>query len=113
MVPRATTSHRIPRGMAVLYHGSERNVNVPFSKLAQEKGCSDLSGGTNNSNTRIMQNPAWMVGGYAQLSYHLNYWGTGPSERDMVVAIRKMPLAKGERVTYASPKLNPKKPVER
>jgi hypothetical protein len=32
-----------------------------------------------------------MVGGYANWTYFINYWGTSPSERDMPVAVRKMP----------------------
>ena len=41
-------------------------------------------------------NPATMIGGYAQFSYYINYWGTSPSERDHGVLIRKMPLAEGK-----------------
>ncbi len=103
MVCRVATSHRVPRGMVIMYHMSEKHIGVPISKLAQELGCSDISGGNTNAVTRILQNPAWMVGGYAQLSYFLNYWGTCPSERDIIVAVRRLPLAPGEKVTYVSP----------
>ena len=40
-------------------------------------------------------NPSTMIGGYANWSYWLNYWGTSPSERDCVVFIRKMPVGNG------------------
>ena len=58
---------------------------------------SDLRGGNNNAPTRIMMNPATMIGGYANWTYFLNYWGTSPSERDCAVLIRKMPLEAGRK----------------
>jgi len=94
-VVRAVVSQTIPRDMAIMYHSSERHINVPFSTLAQERGASDLRGGNNNATTRIMMNPSTMIGGYANWSYWLNYWGTSPSERDCVVFIRKMPVGNG------------------
>lgn len=100
IVARAVVSHQVPRGSAIMYHMSERNLNIPFSKLAQQKGASDWRGGNNNAPTRIQMNPSFMVGGYAQFSYSMNYWGPSPAERDMVIAIRKMPLEKGEKVQY-------------
>jgi len=90
-VCRAVVSHTVPRDAIIVYHQVERHVNVPFSEKAQEEGATDLRGGTNNSETRIMQNPATMIGGYANWTYFINYWGTSPSERDMPVAVRKMP----------------------
>ncbi len=102
-VARAVTSHRVPRGVAIMYHGQERTVNVPVSKLASEKKKSDILGGTNNAVTRILPKVLWVVGGYAQLSYFLNYHGTSPSERDIIVAIRKLPLKPGERPVYPKP----------
>lgn len=100
IVARATVSHRIPRGTAIMYHASERHVNVPFSKLAQQYGTSDKRGGTNNAVTRIMLNPTGMVGGYAQCSFFINYFGTVGCQRDTAVAIRKLPLKPGEGVQY-------------
>ncbi|MBI2848603.1 MAG: nitrate reductase subunit alpha [Chloroflexi bacterium] len=91
-VARAVVSHQVPREMAVTYHQVERHVNVPFSPLAKKRNCSDLRGGNNNATTRILMNPHTMIGGYAQFSYYINYWGTSPSERDHGVLIRKMPL---------------------
>jgi nitrate reductase alpha subunit len=102
-VCRAITSPRVPRGWIIMYHGSERNVNVPVSKLAIEKGKSDILGGNNNAPTRILPKVLWVVGGYAQLSYFLNNHGTSPSERDMIVAVRKLPLIKGEKPLYPAP----------
>ena len=100
VVARAIVSHRIPVGTAMMYHASERHVNVPFSRLAQEKGASDKRGGTNNAVTRIMLNPTGMVGGYAQCSYFINYFGTVGCQRDTAVAIRRLPLKPGEGVQY-------------
>ncbi len=96
-VVRAVVSAMMPRDMAIMYHSSERHVNVPFSRLAEERGASDLRGGNNNATTRIMMNPSTMIGGYANWSYWLNYLGTSPSERDCVIYIRKMPLHSGSK----------------
>lgn len=94
---RAVVSSTVPNDMAIMYHSSERHVNVPFSPLARERGASDLRGGNNNATTRIKMNPATMIGGYANFTYFLNYWGTSPSERDCAVLIRKMPLSSGKK----------------
>ena len=40
--------------------------------------------------TRIVLKPTHMIGGYAQLSYGFNYYGTVGSNRDEFVVIRKM-----------------------
>jgi nitrate reductase alpha subunit len=99
-VVRAVVSHQVPRNMAITYHQVERHVNVPFSPLAKKLNRSDLRGGNNNATTRILMNPHTMIGGYAQFSYYINYWGTSPSERDHAVLIRKMPLAEKRGVIY-------------
>jgi len=91
-VVRAVVSQQVPRNMAITYHQVERHINVPFSPLAKKYNCSDLRGGNNNATTRILMNPATMIGGYGHFSYYINYWGTSPSERDHGVIIRKMPL---------------------
>ena len=98
---RAVVSGTIPRNSVIMYHASERYIAVPFSPLARKRKCSDLRGGNNNAPTRIMMNPATMIGGYANWTYFLNYWGTSPSERDCAVLIRKMPLESGpKKVIY-------------
>jgi nitrate reductase alpha subunit len=100
-VVRAVVSPTMPRDSVFMYHSSERHINVPFSALARQRGASDLRGGNNNATTRIMMNPATMIGGYANWTYFLNYWGTSPSERDCAVLIRKMPLESGkQKVLY-------------
>jgi len=43
-------------------------------------------------------NPATMIGGYGQFSYFVNYLGPSPSERDMGVLVRKMPLVNGKAI---------------
>jgi nitrate reductase alpha subunit len=40
--------------------------------------------------TRTVLKPTHMIGGYAQLSYGFNYYGTVGSNRDEFVVIRKM-----------------------
>ena len=99
-VVRAVVSHQVPRNMAICYHQVERHVNVPFSPLAKKNKFSGLRGGNNNASTRILMNPATMIGGYAQFSYYTNYWGPSPSERDHGVIIRKMPLGKEKKPIY-------------
>jgi nitrate reductase alpha subunit len=110
-VVRAVVSHQVPRNMAITYHQVERNVNVPFSPLAKKNKSSDMRGGNNNATTRILMNPHTMIGGYAQFSYYINYWGTSPSERDHGVIIRKMPLGAENRPIYQEIELD-KVPTE-
>jgi nitrate reductase alpha subunit len=110
-VVRAVVSHQVPRNMAITYHQVERNVNVPFSPLAKKNNSSDMRGGNNNATTRILMNPATMIGGYAQFSYYINYWGTSPSERDHGVIIRKMPLGAENKPIYQERELH-KLPTE-
>ncbi|MDE8347819.1 MAG: hypothetical protein POH28_16850, partial [Acidocella sp.] len=43
-----------------------------------------------NSVTRVLLKPTHMIGGYAQLSYGLNYYGTVGSNRDEFIIIRRM-----------------------
>jgi nitrate reductase alpha subunit len=97
-VARAVISHTIKREMCIVYHQNERHVNVPFSPLAKKHGATDLRGGGNNAPTRVMMNPATMIGGYGQFSYFVNYLGPSPSERDMGVLVRKMPLVNGKAI---------------
>jgi len=105
-VVRAVVSSTMPRDSVIMYHSSERHVNVPFSQLARKRNASDLRGGNNNAPTRIMMNPSTMIGGYANWTYFLNYWGTSPSERDCAVLIRKMPLESGgKKVIYLEDEL--------
>ncbi|MCC6317419.1 MAG: nitrate reductase subunit alpha [Gemmatimonadaceae bacterium] len=104
-VVRAVVSHQVPRNMAITYHQVERHVNVPFSPLAKKRRRADLRGGNNNATTRILMNPATMIGGYAQFSYYINYWGPSPSERDHAVLIRKMPLGARGRPVYGEEQL--------
>jgi nitrate reductase / nitrite oxidoreductase, alpha subunit len=40
--------------------------------------------------TRIVTKPTHMIGGYAQLSYGFNYYGTIGTNRDEFVVVRKM-----------------------
>ena len=47
-------------------------------------------GGIHNSVTRTLLKPTHMVGGYAQLSYGFNYYGTVGSNRDEFVIVRKL-----------------------
>jgi len=81
---RAVISHRVPEGVAMMYHAQDRHLNVPRSELSGTRG------GTDNSVTRISMKPTHLVGGYAQLSYGFNYYGPTGSQRDEVVVVRKL-----------------------
>ncbi|MDR6122818.1 nitrate reductase alpha subunit [Bacillus sp. SLBN-46] len=84
VVARAVVSHRLPRGVAFMYHVQERHINVPGSTITNERG------GTFNSPTRLQMKPTHVIGGYAQLSYGFNYYGPCGSQRDERVIISKL-----------------------
>ena len=81
---RSVVSQRVPEGMVMMYHAQEKIVNVPGSEITQTRG------GIHNSVTRCVLKPTHMIGGYAQLSYGFNYYGTVGSNRDEFVVVRKM-----------------------
>jgi len=68
----------------MMYHAQEKIVNVPGSEMTGKRG------GIHNSVTRTMPKPTHMIGGYAQLSYGFNYYGTVGSNRDEFVVVRKL-----------------------
>ncbi len=84
LVARAVVSQRVPEGMTMMYHAQEKIVNMPGSEITGARG------GIHNSVTRTVLKPTHMIGGYAQLSYGLNYYGTVGSNRDEFVILRKM-----------------------
>jgi len=84
IVARAVVSQRMKEGSMFMYHAQEKIVNTPGSKLTGKRG------GIHNSVTRIVPKPTHMIGGYAQLSYGFNYYGTVGSNRDEFVVVRKM-----------------------
>ncbi|GGP23265.1 nitrate reductase subunit alpha [Silvimonas iriomotensis] len=81
---RAVVSQRVKEGMCMMYHAQEKIVNVPVSEVTRHRG------GIHNSVTRAVLKPTHMIGGYAQLSYGFNYYGTVGSNRDEFVIVRKM-----------------------
>jgi len=84
LTARAVVSQRVPAGMCMMYHAQEKIVNVPGSEVTGKRG------GIHNSVTRATLKPTHMIGGYAQLSYGFNYYGTVGSNRDEFVVVRKM-----------------------
>ena len=84
VVARAVVSHRLPRGVAFMYHVQERHINVPGSPTT------GMRGGTFNSPTRINLKPTQLIGGYAQLSFGFNYYGPTGNQRDEKVVIRRL-----------------------
>ena len=81
---RSIVSQRVMAGTAIMYHAQEKLVNTVGSELTGQRG------GVHNSITRINMKPTHMIGGYAQLSYGFNYYGTVGANRDEFVVIRKM-----------------------
>ncbi len=84
LVARAVVSQRVKEGMVMMYHAQEKITNVPGSEITGQRG------GIHNSVTRAIVKPTHMIGGYAQLSYGFNYYGTVGANRDEFVIIRKM-----------------------
>lgn len=84
LVARAVVSQRVMEGMVMMYHAQEKIVNVPASQITGARG------GIHNSVTRATVKPTHMIGGYAQLAYGFNYYGTVGSNRDEFVIVRKM-----------------------
>ncbi|HZW21650.1 nitrate reductase subunit alpha [Noviherbaspirillum sp.] len=84
LVARAVVSQRVPVGMTLMYHAQEKIVNMPGAET------SGMRGGIHNSVTRAVTKPTHMIGGYAQLSYGFNYYGTVGSNRDEFVLVRKV-----------------------
>ncbi|EHZ0740243.1 nitrate reductase subunit alpha, partial [Salmonella enterica subsp. enterica serovar Manhattan] len=84
LTTRAVVSQRVPPGMTMMYHAQERIMNIPGSEVT------GMRGGIHNSVTRVCPKPTHMIGGYAQLAYGFNYYGTVGSNRDEFIMIRKM-----------------------
>ena len=70
-------------GTCLMYHAQEKLVNTPGSPRTRTRGI-------HNSVTRIIPKPTHMIGGYAQLSFGLNYYGTIGANRDESVIVRKL-----------------------
>ncbi|MFN4090746.1 MAG: nitrate reductase subunit alpha [Alphaproteobacteria bacterium] len=84
LTARAVVSQRVKDGMCMMYHAQEKIINTPGSQITGKRG------GIHNSVTRAVLKPTHMIGGYAQLSYGFNYYGTVGSNRDELVVVRKM-----------------------
>ena len=84
LTARTVVSQRIKEGTLFMYHAQEKIVNTPGSQITGKRG------GIHNSVTRTTLKPTHMIGGYAQLSYGFNYYGTVGSNRDEFVIVRKM-----------------------
>ncbi|MDP2693274.1 MAG: nitrate reductase subunit alpha [Gallionella sp.] len=81
---RVVLSQRIPRGTSVMHHSQEMHINNPGSVTTNKRG------GTHNATTRIIMKPTNMVGGYVQLAYSFNYYGTVGCNRDTEIIMHKV-----------------------
>ena len=84
LTARVVVSQRVNPGMMMMYHAQEKIVNTPGSEMTGNRG------GIHNSVTRTVLKPTHMIGGYGQLSYGFNYYGTVGSNRDEFIVVRKM-----------------------
>jgi len=84
LVARAVVSQRMKEGTLFMYHAQEKIVNVPGSEMTGKRG------GIHNSVTRAVLKPTHMIGGYAQLAWGFNYYGTIGTNRDEFVVVRKL-----------------------
>jgi nitrate reductase alpha subunit len=81
---RAIVSARIPKGICLIYHATERTYTTPKSEVRGGKRA-----GGHNSLTRVRLKPNLLAGGYGQFTYHFNYWGPVGVNRDTFVIIQK------------------------
>lgn len=81
---RAVVSSRLPAGLCIMQHATEKIIHTPGSEIT------GIRGGDHNSPTRVLINPTHMIGGYAHLSYSFNYYGTISPNRDDFIWMRKM-----------------------
>jgi nitrate reductase alpha subunit len=86
VVTRAAVTARLPRGICIQYHSPERTLAVP---KAPSRGL--RRAGAHNSLTRTRLKPNLMAGGYAQFTYHFNYWGPVGCNRETQVLVRRLP----------------------
>ncbi len=84
IVARAVVSHRLPKGIVMMYHAQDRTIGVPKSQATQDRG------GTHNSVTRVIPKGTHMIGGYGQFSYGFNYYGPTGHQRDVLTWIRPL-----------------------
>ncbi|MGQ3671515.1 nitrate reductase subunit alpha [Xanthobacter sp. TB0136] len=84
LTARAVVSQRVMNGMMMMYHAQEKIINTPGSEMTGNRG------GIHNSVTRTVLKPTHMIGGYAQLAYGFNYYGTVGANRDEYIILRKM-----------------------
>ena len=83
VVARAVVTHKMPDGVVYMYHAQEKVLEVPRAEASGRRG------GTHNSLTRLMIKPTHLIGGYAHLSFGLNYLGPTGNQRDEVTVIRR------------------------
>ncbi|MGH3594740.1 MAG: molybdopterin dinucleotide binding domain-containing protein, partial [Mycobacterium sp.] len=80
---RAVVTHRMPKGTVFMYHTMDRHLMTPITEVSK------LHGGGDNALTRLVIKPTHMIGGYAQMSFGFNYYGTTGSNRDEITVIRR------------------------
>ncbi|MGT0202627.1 hypothetical protein ACVNPX_12735 [Staphylococcus aureus] len=75
----------MPKGTMFMYHAQDKHIQTPGVRNYRYTWWF-----WHNTPTRIHLKPTQLVGGYAQISYHFNYYGPIGNQRDLYVAVRKM-----------------------
>lgn len=82
---RVASTSRLPRGTLYMYHAQDKHIYVPGVNVLE-----GTRGTGHNGPTHIHVKPTHMIGGYGQLSYGFNYYGTTGNQRDLLVVVRKL-----------------------
>ena len=82
---RNSSTSRLPRGTLYMYHAQDKHIYVPGVNVLE-----GTRGTGHNGPTHIHVKPTHMIGGYGQLSYGFNYYGTTGNQRDLLVVVRKL-----------------------
>ena len=78
--------HAARIGAAIIFPGAARALRTYLRGGRRAGG--------HNSLTRTRLKPNLMVGGYAQFTYHFNYWGPTGVNRDTFVLVRRLDRVK-------------------
>ena len=66
--------------------------------------------GTHNATTRIIMKPTNMIGGYVQLAYSFNYYGTVGCNRDTEIIMHKV---EDQDINWLEAPLTPEREAQR
>ena len=89
--PAEKSGRRREGNYAEIFDAAEIDVkDNDWLEVYNRNGVVAACGGTHNTPTRIHMKPTHMIGGYGQLSYGFNYYGSTENQRDIYIVARKM-----------------------